>query len=292
MRKVSVIIPTFNSYHTLKDAIISLENQTYKPLEIIIIDNASQDGTSIQTKKDFPHVKLITMKKNTGVTGGRNEGTKHLSVKSDTVMFFDHDMVADKNMIKELIETLLSKKDIGIVTPKIYYWDKKNIIWAAGTDVNLTTGQTLFRGGNDIGQYEKIEEVSVAPAVLLVDRVLIKKHLKFDDIYFATYEDTDYCFSAKKMGYRTFYTPLAIAYHKIPYDHDDANLRLLSRAYFVARNRIIFMKRFGNNLIIFALFIPVYFAYYSLLSLRYHRLKPILSYLRGVGEGFLYTLKN
>ena len=291
MRKVSVIIPTFNSYHTLKDAIKSLQNQSLKPIEIIIIDNASSDGTSQKTKKDFPSIKLVTMKKNTGVTGGRNEGVKHVSPKADVVMFFDHDMVADKKMIQELVNVLDSQKDIGIVTPKIFYWDKKNIIWAAGTDVNLITGQTLFRGGRDIGQYEKIEEVAVAPAVLLVDRELIKKRLKFDDIYFATYEDTDYCFKAKKMRYRTFYTPLAFAYHKIPYDHDDANRRLLSRTYFVARNRIIFMKRFSNNFPIFILLTPAYFIYYSILSLRYHKFKPILDYIKGLVEGFVFAFK-
>lgn len=291
MKKVSVIIPTFNSYHTLKDSIVSLQNQSLKPLEIIIIDNASSDGTSEKTKKDFPKVKLVTMKKNTGVTGGRNEGTRHLSSQSEIVMFFDHDMVADKNMIQELVNVLESRKDIGIVTPKIYYWDKKKIIWAAGTDVNMITGQTLFRGGKDVSQYEKIEEVAVAPAVLLVDRVLIKKHLKFDDIYFATYEDTDYCFKAKKMGYSTFYAPKAVAYHKIPFDHDDANKRLLGRTLFVARNRVIFMKRFSKAFPLFILFTPVYFMYYSLLSLKYSQLKPILNYARGLFEGFRYILK-
>ncbi len=291
MRKVSVIIPTYNSYHTLKDAIKSLKSQTLQPLEIIIIDNASSDGTTEKIKKDFPSIKLVTMKKNTGVTGGRNEGVKYLSPKADVVMFFDHDMVANKNMIKELVSVLDSQSDIGIVTPKIFYWDKKNIIWAAGTDVNLITGQTLFRGGEDIGQYEKIEEVAVAPAVLLVDRKLIDKKLKFDDIYFATYEDTDYCFKAKKMGFLTYYTPRAYAYHKIPYDHNDANIRLLSRTYFVARNRVIFMKRFGKSFFIFLLLTPAYFIYYSVLSLKYSKVRPIFEYVRGLIDGFGYLLR-
>lgn len=287
MNNISVIIPTYNSYDTLEEAIISLRLQSLRPLEIIVVDNASADNTSEKTKKKFPSVKVITTKKNLGVTGGRNEGLKHISRKATAVMFFDHDMVADKKMIEELNNVLLRNKKIGIVTPKIFYWDKKDIIWSAGTDVNLTSGQTLFRGGKDTGQYEKTEEVSVAPAVLLVRKELVDKGLRFDDIYFATYEDTDFCFRAKTMGYKTYYTPLACAYHKIPYDNSKANLRLLDRTYYVARNRIIFMKRFSDKFSLFVCFIPIYFLYYAFLSIRYYRIKPIYFYVKGVIDGFL-----
>lgn len=286
MKKVSVIIPTYNSWSTLKSSILSIQKQAVKPKEIIIVDNASTDDTSEKVKQYFPKVKLITLSANTGVTGGRNEGIKR-ALSSDYLLFFDHDMVADKNMLKELIKVAESNNLIGIVTPKIYYWGNRNRIWSAGTGINLWSGQILFRGGDDIGQYEKAEEVQVAPAALLVKRKALNKIGLFDDIYFATYEDTDFCFRAKEKGYKTFYAPNALAYHKISWDpKDDAN-RVLSRAYWVGRNRIIFMKRFGSHFYFFLLMLPIFMLYYLKIALENNRLIDWFKFIQGTFAGIL-----
>lgn len=287
---VSVIIPTYNSWRTLKSCIISITQQTIKLREIIIIDNASLDNTSSKVKATFPKVKLVTLDRNTGVTGGRNKGIEESSPWSDYILFFDHDMVANKNMIEELVKVSELDEKIGIVTPKIFYSDDKDRIWAAGTGINLWTGQIFFRGGKDIGQYEKIEEIQVAPAVLLVKRVVIKKLKLFDDRYFATYEDTDFCFRAKKVGFKVFYVPSAYAFHKIPSDPKEESIRLLSRAYFVGRNRILFMKDFGKNFYIFLLFLPVFIFYYLRLAFKYDRINAWFEFIQGVIAGLMMCL--
>lgn len=288
---ISVIIPTYNLKKDLIEAIESLLSQSLKSFEIIVVDNASTDGTA-EAMRDFIKAKkidnviLIQNKKNLGVTGGRNSGIKN--AKGKYLLFFDHDMVADKHMLQELLKVAESKKEIGIVTPKIYYWEEKNNIWSAGTDVNVWTGQSLFRGGDDIGQYQKVQKVSVAPAVLLVKEEVIKKIGGFDNIYFATYEDTDYCFRAKKSGYLTYYTPYAIAYHKIPFSVDLSLQRLIQRTYWVSRNRIIFMKKFGKSFIVFLFFLPLFSLYYLALSFKYRKPKAALNYVRGIIDGLKY----
>lgn len=289
-RVVSVVIPTYNSWFTLKDCVSSIQKQTLKPFEIIVVDNASSDGTSQKVKAMFPEIKLITLTTNTGVTGGRNKGIEKSSSRSDFILFFDHDMVADRKLLEELVDISQSNKTIGITTPKIYYSDDKKRIWAAGTGINLWTGQILFRGGQDIGQYETENEVQVAPAVLLVKRLVINKLRSFDDRYFATYEDTDFCFRAKRDGFKVFYAPRAIAYHKIPSDPERESRRLLSRAYWIGRNRILFMKDFGSNFLIFTLFLPIYTIYYIRLALRYNKFNSWISFLHGCADGMLTVL--
>lgn len=283
MKKISVIIPTYNSYKTCLEAISSLQKQTVKPFEIIIINNASTDQTKEAIQSKFPTVRLINLRENTGVTGGRNKGIKE--AKGDYLLLFDHDMVADKKMIEELIKVMKLRKNIGIVTPKIYYFERKDIIWSAGTDVNLFSGQTLFRGGKDTGQFEKIEEVAVAPSILLIKKEVVKKIGYFDPVYFATYEDTDFCFRAKKYGLLTYYSPNAVAYHKIPFEDKLSKKRLTDRAYLVARNRIIFMKRFSKYFLFFLFFIPVYFVYYTMLAIQVRNILTTKNYLRGVFDG-------
>ena len=77
--KISVVIPTYNSWITLKRSISSILKQTLKPFEIIVVDNGSKDGTSEKVKSNFPYIKLISLQENMGVTGGRNKGIEEAS---------------------------------------------------------------------------------------------------------------------------------------------------------------------------------------------------------------------
>lgn len=288
MKKVLVIIPTYNSWNTLKSCIASIQNQTLKPRKIIVVNNGSTDGTSEKIKEKFPAIKLIDLKTNTGVTGGRNTGIENSNPISDYLLFFDHDMVADKNMIEELIKVAEDYSEAGIITPKIYYWGNKKRIWSAGTGINLWNGQVIFRGGEDVGQYDKAEDVQVAPAAMLVKKEVIQKIKKFDDVYFATYEDTDFCFRAKKAGFKTYYAPLALAFHKLPTDFEEESRRLLLRSYWVGRNRVIFMKKYGNNFFIFLLFLPLFSLYYLFISIRCNRLTSWFRFLQGTLIGIAH----
>jgi hypothetical protein len=261
----------------------SLVKQANHLIKIIVVDNASTDNTTTIIKQKFPEVKIITLKENMGVTGGRNAGINYAE-NYDYILFFDHDMIADKNMISEMIKIGESAMDIGIVTPKIYFLENKKYIWSAGTGINLFTGQVYFRGGLDKGQYDKAEEVQVAPASLLVKKGVIDKIGGFDDIYFATYEDTDFCFRAKKAGYKTYYSPKAIAYHEIPIDSDESNKRLLQRTYWIGRNKVLFMKRWGSE-ISFIFCLPIYILYLLYLSIKANNIKAFKNFIAGTVSG-------
>jgi GT2 family glycosyltransferase len=287
MLQISVVIPTYNSWETLKDCIKSIYDQTAKPVEVIVVDNASPDNTGNNVKKYFSQVKLIQMNKNTGVTGGRNQGIEVVSKNSDHIFFFDHDMVADKKMLEELVKVAKVDERIGIVTPRIYYWQDKKRIWSAGTGINLWTGQVVFRGGEDRGQFEKVEEVQVAPAAMLVKKAVIEKIAGFDERYFATFEDTNFCFRAKKAGFKTYYAPKAIAYHKLSTDPKDEADRLLARAYWIGRNRVLFMKEFGKNFFVFLAFLSIFSFYYLFLAIKYRRLPDWFRFIYGTFYGIL-----
>lgn len=301
--KISVIIPTLNSWATLRECISSINKQTLKPREIIVVDNACSDGTSSKIRKNFPWVKLVTLKRNIGVTGGRNKGISIANKNSRYLLFIDHDMVADKNMLLNLISVAETDSSYGIITPKIYYWEdkqgspfssekRKKRIWAAGTNINLWTGQVLFRGGQDLGQFDNMVEVQVAPAVLMVKRQVVDHIGGFDDRYFLTYEDTDFCFRARAKGYKTIYAPYAHAYHRLSPLKSDDRKRLLKRAYFVARNRVLFMKDFGKNFYFFLLFSQVYLVYFGIMSFIERDRRGFTDYLQGYFSGITKVLKS
>ena len=295
--KISVIVPTYNGGITLEQTLYSLYGQTLNPFEIIVVDNASTDGSvalleKFQSQSTSRRIKsqIIRNKKNLGVTGGRNSGIKAANKKANYLFFFDHDMVADKKMLEELFKVAESDSNIGIVTPKIYYWEDRKIIWAAGTNMNLWTGQVLFRGGKDKGQYETVEEVQVAPAAILVKRQVVEKIHKFDDRFFATYEDTDFCYRARNAGFKTYYVPSAVAYHKISREKNLEQKHLLSRSFWIARNRVIFMRDFGKNYFIFLLISPVYLFYFVKLAINQKDFIGLANYLKGYKAGIIEVL--
>ena len=303
---ITVIIPFYGDQNEcVVEAVESLYQSAFVTVQMILIDNASTAGAFEVLKAKFPEAKLIRFEENLGVTGGRNTGIENLFGNEDYVVFFDSDQVVDSIMLSELIKPFTHDKTIGITTPKIYFHpdfldSTKNtktpytelteasstIIWSAGTDINMITGQILFRGGQDSEEYKNDTYVSVAPAVLCCPIEVVHKIGKFDDIYFAVYEDTDYCFRAKNLGYKIYYCAKAHAWHKIYYDPEGSAKKLLTRLYYVGRNRVIFMRRYAPNFITFVAFLPVYIVYYTLFGLKYRKPKSVWQFYKGTVAGF------
>ncbi len=286
---VSIIVPTYNLKNIFMECLQSIINQDYSHTEIIVVDNASTDDTSEVVKKKFPRVNLIKNSRNLGSTGGMNTGLK--KAKGGYVWFIDHDNILNRDMLSQMVLLAESDPDIGIVVPKIYYWEKRDTIWAAGTSVNMITGINIAREGKDFGQYEKVEEVEIAPANFLVRREVINKVGFYDDIFFVCYEDSDFCSRVRKAGYKIIYTPKAICYHKFPFlDEKTRKNRWLSRAYFTARNKIIFMRKDSEFFLLFVLLYPVWFLIYTYQAVRYFNLIALRNFYQGMFDGFKWAL--
>jgi len=306
--KVSIIIPFYgNQFDCVIAGITSIYDSYHKNLNIILIDNGSKSNTSEYVSKIFPKVKLVISEINTGVCGGRNLGIDNLNGDEDFVIFFDSDQVVDKKMISELIKPFSIDSSIGITSPKIYYHpdyiDSKiksenesdtdlikrtSLVWSAGTDINMSTGQVIFYGGED--RFNEDRYISIAPGVLCCSRESLKKIGKFDIAYVSVYEDSDFCFRAKKLGYKIYFCNNAWAWHKIYFDPKGSEKKLLTRLFFIGRNRILFMKKFAPNIKLFYLFLPVYVFYYLFISLRNLQLKPFIEFLKGTYSGLTYEM--
>ncbi len=289
--KVSIIIPNYNN-QDIYNVVDSVINQDYPNFEIIIVDNSPLPEFWQKLNKLYQHnnkIKLVKPKENLGGAGGRNYGIKYCDPNSSYVLFSDHDIFLKKNALSELVKVSELDQEIGIVTSKVLVFSDPKVIWSAGTSINLVTGQIHFDNGEDVGQYEKNREIQVAPtAIILVKRTLLNILKSFDSIYFHNYEDTDFCFRAKKNGYKVMYAPKSIVYHKELSKAD----KLVGQTFHIARNRIIFMKRHSKYFGIFLLFLPVYFIYYSQLSLRNKRLDGIYSYIKGTYAGLSLVIQH
>ncbi|MBI1870783.1 MAG: glycosyltransferase family 2 protein [Chlamydiae bacterium] len=292
--EISVVIPSFNHRGVIQ-TIESVLSQDPSNFEIIVVDNSTDPTLWQVLTKSYginQKVKLIKPEKNLGVTGGRNVGLHHASQESRYILFLDHDILLEAHALSALKKAAESDLRIGIVTGKILFSEDPGQVWSAGTSINLLTGQIHFTGGKDQGQFEETKEVQVAPSIIFTKKKVLEKIGGFDDIFFAVYEDTDFCFRAHDAGFKVIYSPQARAYHKIPLEAEEWKNRLLSRTYYIGRNRIIFMKRHSRYFKWFLLLVPVYFFYYMTFSVRSGRFDGIKNFLKGTLSGLRVAFGN
>lgn len=200
MKKVSVIIPAYNAENIIRKCINSVLNQTYKNIDITVIDDCSTDKTADIV--EGMNCKLIRLKKNIGYVNILNVGLNE--VDGDYIYILDSDCVADKDCVKWIIKTFSMDKQVGVVggtctIPKGY----KNLP-ALVYDVT-----ERFKDIRD-------EEIKAVP-YLSGSNLCIKKEVvdKVGDFNknLISHCDFDYTFRARKMGYKVLFQQKARSYH-------------------------------------------------------------------------------
>lgn len=300
MTKVSVVVVTRNRKQELIRCLKSLSISTYKNIEIIVVDNGSGLPVISWAKKLFPKVSFIRNEENIGAAAGRNLGMK--DVLGEYLLFIDDDAEADSEMIKELVLTLEKEKKIGIVHPKIYDMDKRNVLQGLGCDINLLTARVSAVGIREVdnGQYNQIREIQTVGCIWMVKKEVIEKIGDYDEEYFIPYEDTDFSIRAKKAGFKILFVPKALAWHegkKSTYVNpliDYLGIRSVDRAYRISRNKIIFMRKNApavNFLIFFFFLNPVYLLVHSFIIIMSGRFDILTKYYLGFVSGIWYVIK-
>lgn len=285
---VSAVIPSFNDKKKVFALLDSLTKSTFPRLEVIVIVNGSVD-TLIEGKKRYKFIKWIDAgRENIGQTGCYNLGFTYAK-KNNHILYCDSDVQVDKNMIKQLVETVESDPKIGIVTPMILYLSDKNFVHQAGAEVNLITGRVEVNYGPK-KLFLQSREVQNSGTAMLIKKSVIDKIGGFDN-WFLCFFDADYCLRAKKGGFITWYEPKALCYHDQFKDPNVWRPRVLTRAYLIGRNRVLFMRKHGN-MFTFSLFLPLLLGYYFLEALKFKQIKNFFELIWGSVVGYFYTLNS
>ena len=114
---VSIVIPVYNQEKELEDALRSIENQTYKDLEIIVVDNNSKDNSVETIKKSFPQIKIIENNYNARFSAGINQGAKIAKGKYLFVLNPDTEFIEDSLTI--ILNEIKTHKDFGVIGPAL-----------------------------------------------------------------------------------------------------------------------------------------------------------------------------
>ncbi|MBI5929642.1 MAG: glycosyltransferase family 2 protein [Chloroflexi bacterium] len=222
--RVCVGLITYNSMRDLPEVIAGMQAQDYPSLQIIILDNVSQDDSVKFVQKHAPLAQLIVNSVNVGFARGHNQILAQAQLgPDDYYLALNADLVLAPNYVTRLVEALRQNQaDWGI--GKLYQMDEQG----QPTRQFYSVGHAMLRGGyavnigkglDDEGQFEVGREVFGAPgAAVLISQKLIATVAPtgelFDADMFFYSEDTDLDWRARLQGFKCWYAPTAVGYHR------------------------------------------------------------------------------
>lgn len=212
--KVSIIIVNWNGKHYLDTCLSSVLNQTYKNFEIIVVDNASIDGSVEYLQEKYPSVKIIKTNENLGFAKGCNVGMR--ASNADYIVTLSNDTRVESNWLEELIKVAETDERIGICGSKLLLMDTPNIYNSAGFFIILNAFIYDRAIGKKVGKYEKLEQVDgVCAASALYRKKMLNEIGLLDERFFFGHDDVDLSWRAKHADWNAIYVPTSICYHKM-----------------------------------------------------------------------------
>jgi len=220
MQQVLVIVLNYNKRDMVLACLASLQKQAYSPVHVVVVDNASTDGSRAAIEKHYPQVDLLCNATNLGAIGGRNAAFAYARRKYDFdfVLFLDDDAEVAIESVRLLLETLNRDPNAGLACGKTYIRFESSVLMSAGIREQLHLGLCYDRGAgqDDVGQYDRNEYVDACGAFAMMIRATLFEALRGFDTIFSPYgwEDVDLCLRARASGHHTSYVPAATFAHK------------------------------------------------------------------------------
>lgn len=293
---VYVVTLTWNQREDTMSCLESLGQMTYPHYRLLLVDNASVDGTVEAVRERFPDVDIIVNPENLGFPGGFNVGLHHaLAQGADYIFMINNDTFVEPNILDELMAHADSA-GVGMLAPKIYYADEPDRIWSVGGRRHPWTLEMTDKGDLqfDRGQWKAVMERDyLVGCALLLKRDMLEEIGLFDTGYCPIYyEDVDLCVRARQAGYRLLLVPRARMWHKVSASGGGAGSP--RERYLMGRNSVRFFRKHVRG---WRWLVVVPYRLGSAVKttvrlLRQGRRESASAYLRGLRDGFGMSLES
>lgn len=237
---VVVLIVNFNGKSLLDECLSSVLKQTYSSYDVVLVENGSSDGSAEYVAEKYPSVHLVRCEKNFGFSGGNNRGIEYIRshLTCDFVLLLNNDTRVDSRWIEELVTCAQRHEDAGLIGSKVVLMDTDNQLHSTGILLYpdlTTTNRGMYQ--KDQGQYDREEEIfgPIGCSVLVRMSALPGNEDLFEECYFAYREDDELSWRMRVYGYKNYYCPTSVIWHK-----HSATARPFSRfkLFHTERNRI------------------------------------------------------
>jgi hypothetical protein len=246
---VSAIVVNWNGGAMLQDALASLLAQTWPALEIILVDNASTDGSVEQAVRAFgDRLVVVRNARNEGFSRGNNIGFQ--AAKGEWMFLLNTDAVCDPDAIEALMRFAADKPDVGQLACRVVRADQPNFFDSVGL-LLYPDGVSRPRGWEekDLGQYDQAEEV-LAPhgCACALRKVMLDRIGGFDEDFFCYLEDMDLGVRGQLAGWKCWYVPTAQVRHR---KSATAGNYSVFKAFHVERNRLYCLWKWMPRFLVF-----------------------------------------
>jgi GT2 family glycosyltransferase len=234
--RVSVIVVNWNRRDLLLACLRSLDRQTTREFEVIVVDNGSLDGSPEMVEREYPQVRLVRNRDNRGFCAANNQGIQ--ASQAEFIALLNNDAEAETGWLAALLDAIDARPDCGMAASKILVWEDPGRIDKAGHLI-YPDGQNRGRGSGepDRGQYDRMEETLWPDGcAAMYRREMLAAIGGFDEDLFAYADDAELGLRARIAGWRCIYAPAAVVRH-----HRGATLGLQSarRLELIERNRLL-----------------------------------------------------
>jgi GT2 family glycosyltransferase len=212
--KVSVVIVNWNGEQFLERCLIALMAQTVKPHEIILVDNASSDG-SVDRVRQFPFVRLLAQNQNTGFARGNNLAIEAASPESEWIALVNPDAFAEPLWLEELLTAARRNPTFDVFGSKLVNAADTSVLDGIGDAYHVSGLVWRAAHGTLLSDTteDESEVFSACAAAALYRRSALRELGGFDEDFFCYVEDVDLGFRLKLAGRRCLYVPQSVAHH-------------------------------------------------------------------------------
>ncbi|SEG33127.1 hypothetical protein SAMN05421819_2540 [Bryocella elongata] len=217
--KIGIATVLYNSGEVLAEFLASLRSQTYTNFVVYVVDNASVDNSAEQCSLAGDRFIVTINKRNTGFAYGTNQGIRQaLEDGCEYVLLLNNDVAFEADFLDRFVKGMeRTAADIG--APLTFYYDRPNIIWAAGGRFQRWAGYRPLHLGMEqqySAEFAQDRLIQFSPGSGLMAHRRVFERIGFlDETFFTYWEDTDFSVRALKAGLRSYLIPKARLWHKV-----------------------------------------------------------------------------
>jgi len=274
---VSIVIVTWNRKAEIMETIHSIHTQTYQNIEIVVVDNASTDGTVESLQHNHPEIKVIPLKENLGASAGRNPGIT--AAQGEIIFLLDSDASLGKDTIQNVVKKFQSRPDIGVIACKVVNASTKELDRIAGW---------IYSERDKLDQDREFLSFSFSECGCALRKEVFAKAGLFWDALFFGGEGEELSLRIWDAGYAILYSPESVIYHRVSPNERVAGCQ---RQYYKLRNMLyIYLVRYPWWML--PIYIPIKLAVAIVRAFRSRCLKMTLHAILDVMKKISYLLKQ
>src|SRR5574344_1495435 len=247
MKDLGIVICNFNKVNYLKGCLESLYKSDFEDLslDVIVVDNASTDGSPDFIKENYPKIVLLQNETNTGGSGGFDRGIRYaIQEEYNYVVLLDNDILLEKNTILNLYKYIKENPKAGVVGSKICTMDNPDILQEMGSFIdyeNKFNVYTPLKSHKDDSLLPEVVQCDYVPACCMITtKEVLEKVGSFNTEHFIYWDDMDWCTRVKRENYEIYAINSSRVFHKM----GAANHTNTFGLYYFERNRIMFFLKY------------------------------------------------